>query len=344
MIKASLKIHVICWTTYITYEILVSEMMNGGVHHPYAYILFYLLNIFLFYCHAFLVMPFTIIGSPTGFWKTIPLVVLELAVYIGIVVMVSEFLYMIGLRQSQVVLNRLFFVANIWRAFLFLLYATGYFFLMRYITKTREEGRHLLDMQRLQTNMAQLERDYLRAQIKPHLLFNTLNFVKYAAKHQPEKSDEAIIRLAEILDFSISRSTDGMIPISMELKQIKNIIGLNQLRFEGKLNIDLEVQLGSDQIRILPLILLTLVENIFKHGNLSDNDHPAHICITDKDNHLMMKTRNLSSNNSLTESTHTGLDNINRRLQQQYGDNFIFLYGEEGRFYNTELQMPYVDI
>lgn len=338
------KIHLICWVAYIAYEIIVAGMLSKTFHHFYIYLFYYLLNVSLFYIHAFLVMPYSFANYPTSLLRLPVLLLIQLTIYVSFYILISHLLDQLHARKVPMVINSTFFASSIWRAILFLLYATGYFFLMRYITKTKEQAQHLLDIERMKTTMAQLERDYLRAQIKPHLLFNTLNFVKYAAKHQPEKSDEAIIRLAEILDFSISRSTDGMIPISMELKQIKNIIGLNQLRFEGKLNIDLEVQLGSDQIRILPLILLTLVENIFKHGNLSDNDHPAHICITDKDNHLMMTTRNLSSNNSLPESTHTGLDNINRRLQQQYGDNFIFLYGKEGRFYNTELHMPYVDI
>lgn len=343
MKRHHIKVHLICWAIYIMYEILVAGMLSKSFHHFFAYFFFYLLNISLFYTHAVFVMPRSFAKPPISLWRLPLLLILEFSLYIGLVILISLFLDFLEIRHFPLVLNSLFFVSNIWRAVLFILYSTGYFFLIRYITRTKEQMQKAIEVEQLKVKLTHLERDYLRAQITPHLLFNTLNFVKYAAKHRPEQSDEAIIRLSEILDFSISKSADGMIPITQEIKQIENIIRLNQLRFNDKLQINYEVQLDKENIRILPIILLTLVENVFKHGDLTDANYPTIIRISAKDNLVSVVTENLPNNGELNRlrSGGTGLKNIEMRLKEQYGDEgFHFQHGKEGRYYKVLLRMP----
>lgn len=344
MRKHHIKIHFICWTVYIVYEVLMTGTISGRFSHFFTYFFFYVLEISLFYTHALFIMPTSFERSPDTRWRLPILFTSILVIYFFLVILMSYFLDFIQVRRSTMVLNSSFFLAISWRAFLFLIYATGYFFLTRYITKTKEQAQRAIEMEQLRTKLAQLEGDYLRAQIRPHLLFNTLNFVKYAAKHSPAQSDEAILLLSDILSFSIRESHDGMIPIAEELKQVENMIRLNQLRFSNKLQIDYTVQLGSEGIRILPIILLTLVENVFKHGDLTQPDYPAHIQIHTKGETLHVITENLPNNSILPQlrPPGAGLKNIEMRLQEEYGDDgFHFQYGKEGRYYKASLQMPY---
>lgn len=344
MKRNSIKIHLICWAIYIAYEVLIEGVIIEKYYHPLTYTLFYMLNIGLFYIHSWIIMPLSVRNMPKNIWQLPFLIMIEFALYIGIAMGIVHITYSLGARPSPLVLDRVFFASMIWRALLFMLYGTGYFFLTRYITKTKEQAQQAIEVEKLKTKLAQVEGDYLRAQVNPHLLFNTLNFVKYAAKHNPAQSEEAILLLSDILSFSISKSPDGLIALSDELKQIDNIIRLNQLRFNNSLQIDYSMELRKANIRILPIVLLTLVENVFKHGDLIETAHPAIIRIGEEDNMLTVTTQNLPNNNGLSrlDPARTGLKNIIARLEEEYGkDGFQVQHGKEGRYYNVCIKMPY---
>lgn len=150
-----------------------------------------------------------------------------------------------------------------------------------------------LAMEQLNAKLIRTERDFLRAQINPHLLFNMLNFVRYASKRKPEQVDDAIVGLSELMHFAMEKTANGLIPIKQELAQIENIIKLNQMRFGGKLSISFEAELEDEEAQLIPIILLTLVENVFKHGDLMDATDPAKITFHGNNDGFIFTTSNL---------------------------------------------------
>src|SRR5690606_5406294 len=128
----------------------------------------------------------------------------------------------------------------------YFLYSTGYYFLTKYMREQeaarKAEIKHLdqiIANKELETNLLRIEQDYLRAQINPHLLYNTLSFVNYAARHNPDDAEEAVALLADIMRYALEPSKDslGLINLGDEINQAANLIALNQLRFSNKLKL-----------------------------------------------------------------------------------------------------------
>lgn len=218
----------------------------------------------------------------------------------------------------------------------FVLYGTGYYFLINYIRKRERSLIQDVENEKLKNDVLRTQQEFLRAQINPHLLFNTLNFIKYAARKRPEEADQAVMRLSGIMAFALENNSET-IPVSKELEQVENIIALNQLRFNHTLNINYTRDLRNDQATIIPIVLLTLVENIFKHGNLLEKDCPEEIYIESNDEYLLIKTSNLPNQNKSIKSTHKGLANITSRMDQFYGNSYHFRREMDGILFKIEI-------
>lgn len=347
VLNNTIRVHLICWIVYITYEILLIGTLNGYYSHFLTYFLFYLMEIGLFYFHALFLMPRLLGPQKIKILFNFSLLVIVLVIYLGGLIGVSYFLDYIGLRNSPLTVNRTFILTLVWRAILFLMYASGYFFLNRFIQQTKKQSERSLELARMKTKMLQLESDYLRSQISPHLLFNTLNFIKFAAKHKPHQSEEAIMLLTETLDFSLSKSKDGLIYLHEELRQVNNIIRINQLRFNEKLHITYHLDPISESIKVLPISILSIVENLFKHGDLLKKDHPATIIIIKAPHNLVIKTENLITNNSNSnlQGKGSGLSNLHERLYEIYGEKgFSLKHGKDGILFKLELIIPIVSV
>ncbi len=338
----TLKIHLICWTVFIAYEILVAGMISGQYANIVYYIVFYGLNISLFYLHAQVVMPKSFDNVNKTIWRLPFLLATEIAAYVGITILLSYGLELLHLRRSPLQLDSRFFITTLWRSGLFLMFSSGYYFLHTYLRRARNEMERALAMEQLNAKLVRTERDFLRAQINPHLLFNMLNFIRYASKRKPEQVDEAILGLSELMHFAMEKTVDGLIPIKQELAQIDNIIKLNQMRFGGKLHIIFQTKLDDEEAQLIPIVLLTLVENVFKHGYLMDAASPAEIMFQGDSEGIMFTTRNLKEGgNEHYRSTGNGLVNIQSRLHDTYGENAQLQHGPDGKYYLTKLTIRF---
>ena len=334
-----LKIHIICWTVFIFLEVLVAVAINQHFSSLSYYVLFYTLNICLFYFHAHVAMRFSKLRYLAAAFRFIIILLCELVVYIGISMLISLFLEQVMHSRTggPLVFNFRYFAIVLYRAAFFIAYGTGYYYLMEYLERKKAEMTKTVENEQLRSQLIVMEKDYLRAQINPHLFFNTLGFIKIASKRNPEKSDDAIEKLVHILDYALETNKGECVALRRELEQIEHMIQLNQLRYDNTLNLDFHKNIINAEIRILPLMLLTLVENMFKHGNLLDKNNPASIEINDTDALLIFKTSNLVANNINRGSDHTGLKNIQDRLQKSYPGKYLFEFGTDQNFFRAEL-------
>jgi two-component system LytT family sensor kinase len=320
------KVHIVCWLIYIWYEmsmIVMQSMMLPWI----VYVLFYSLNIALFYVHARIVLRKTYTNRVFTLFYIPVLTLIELAAYFVFTYLFTLTFKNLGYEAYQEsFFQRRYLIGTLWRGIFFILYATGYYFLYSYYEKKEKTFKQAIENEKLKNEVLRAEQDFLRAQINPHLLFNTLSFIKYAAKKNPEEADQAVMRLSGIMSFALDSNTPT-IKLTKELEQVENIIELNQLRFNHKLNIRYSTQIEDNQVNIIPIVLLTLVENIFKHGNLSDESYPAEICVKSDSEHIILQTSNLPNRSSNAVSNNKGLQNIKMRLHQTYKDQYEFNYG-----------------
>lgn len=241
-------------------------------------------------------------------------------------------------------------------------YATGYFFAYRFSLKQKEllelekrqsefeKAQVLLEYNnaRLQADLMQSENNFLRSQINPHFLYNCLNFIySRTFREQPQVAD-TIMALSQVMRYSLTdfSVTNGLAYVDEEILHINNVIKINKLRYNDSLKIDFDVHGNPTNKMIAPMLLITLVENVFKHGNLQDRDFPANlVCRIDEERkRLCFSTHNKNSDVPATNvSFGMGQANIRQRLAVLYKDNFTLDIKDEGGSYYVLLEMPYFD-
>jgi two-component system LytT family sensor kinase len=122
------------------------------------------------------------------------------------------------------------------------------------------------EYQKLMREKVETELKFLKIQLNPHFLFNTLNNLYYLASEKSDKAPQAILQLSEMLDYVMNSSKMVFVPLADELKQVDNYVALERLRYEDRIEIDKRIAGDTAPHTIGPMMLITLVENAFKHG------------------------------------------------------------------------------
>lgn len=343
------KIDIIVWLTFICYETLAIGLVFGIFGHPLTYLTHYLVAISLFYIHANVVMPWTFTGKVNPIWKAPILIAIELWSYILISFLLDSSLIAGNIldHPGSLKLDVNYHLKTLYRGLLFSGFASGYYFLKKYNREKERsnelEKQHLKELiyrQHSEQQLAKAENDYLKAQINPHFLFNTLDFIYHSILNLSPVAANTIIALADMMRFAIDADkTGGYILLGDEAEQVEHLIYLNQLRKKSNGNIDFSSSPLTHDLYIIPLVLLTLGENIIKHGNLNDPSTPATFHIEIIDDCLTIETLNLiGSPDQPKDSDGKGLKNILQRLKYAYSDNAQFTFGVTGEgFFQTTI-------
>jgi len=229
------------------------------------------------------------------------------------------------------------FLMNLWWWMNYGLLGFGFWFAKELIKREREKAS-------FEQEKLRLEYAFLKSQINPHFLYNVLNlFYAKSIKGSTEQLSNGILYLADIMRYAISNEEDehGNILLESEIQQIKNMININQLRFDNQMNIDYRVSGDFLGVKVIPFVFLTLVENAFKHGKLSDKRVPLLISLSrDPDSGaLYFWVKNKKANEQSSQSTGLGLDNIRKRLALAYGYRHEFTIKEDTEIYSVYLSI-----
>ncbi|MBO9659622.1 MAG: histidine kinase [Chitinophagaceae bacterium] len=218
-------------------------------------------------------------------------------------------------------------------------------FFVTYIVYLLDEKkqRAVLEKQKteLEIEKAHANLNFLKAQINPHFLHNTLNYLYAKSIPYSAELSEGILTLSEIMRYSLTDNLpkDGKALLKDEIEHVRNVIRINQLRFSNNLKVDLEVKGVINGARIIPFVLITIVENAFKHGDIKSNEHPVKFTLEVIDGRLHFYSRNKKKTGPKEISTGIGLDNIKKRLELAYGNNFVLDIQDEQDFYTTRLSI-----
>jgi two-component system LytT family sensor kinase len=180
----------------------------------------------------------------------------------------------------------------------------------------------------------------LQNQISPHLLFNSLNFIYNKVYKESAEAGNSVSRLADLMRYSLVSADDTRtVVLSQEVKQLENLIALCQMRFSGQFYLRFKKKGKLATVQIIPLILITLVENIMKHGDLGDKKFPCLIALQLEDNRLHFQTTNKIRNTNLYPKNGLGLKNIEKRLNNYYQGSYSFLTGAEDGIFTVNLKI-----
>lgn len=183
------------------------------------------------------------------------------------------------------------------------------------------------------------ELSYLKAQINPHFLFNTLNNIYSMSICQSEQTPEAILKLSSIMRYVTQDAEAEKVPLEKELEYLHNYIDLQQLRSNTHLDVRFSVTGDIHNKTIAPLLLINFIENAFKHGTSNHTDCFIHIDIRVIEQELTMEVSNKKMNELVMAGTETGSNNTRRRLQLQYPGRHQFTIEEKDDLYKVTLQL-----
>lgn len=191
------------------------------------------------------------------------------------------------------------------------------------------------------------ELKFLRTQLHPHFLFNTLNNLYALTLKKSDQAPELVLKLSDLMDYMLYECGDSeLVPLEREIQFIRNYFEIEQLRYGDRLEIKLEVNGGISGKEIAPMIFLPFLENGFKHGASADLDKVwIHVQITADDDKLSFSMKNSKPANRppLNGNGHgIGLKNLKRRLELQYGeDRFMLLTSDRKDNYESLLSLSF---
>ena len=197
------------------------------------------------------------------------------------------------------------------------------------------EREQLLLKEKLGTELS-----FLKSQINPHFLFNTLNNIYSLARKKSDKTPEVVLKLSKLLRFVMYETKNQYITIEKELDFLKNYIELHKIRYDDRLKINFKYDLDDLNAQIMPHILTPFVENAFKHGASQSTD-AALITVELKlhQNQLNYKVENSFEPNYLeNEEDGIGLKNLHRQLELMYY-NFGLQTKKENQKFIAELSL-----
>jgi len=338
--------HIIGWGLFILYELSALLLRNvqkdRGIY--FDFIFPYVVNIGLFYYHAHVTMHYAFRPYKKSLLLFFVLVIAELAAYLFLMTLLdSQSPDTAGNIFTQLIKGNLFpILLQLWRGIYFIGFSFAYSFAMRSMTAERklmqlekQELQHVIDKNILEKNYVEMHNAYLQSQVNPHLLFNTLNFVYNNVQEASPEASEAIMLLSELMHFSLREpEPDGLVDLEKEILQIKNIITINQIRLNNRLYIDVNLNHDFSDARIIPMGLVPFIENVFKHADLTDKDHPGKISVSCDGKNVELITSNKKKNRPHLHSYGIGLANIRKRLDHVYKQHYtLTTKNEEHNFY-----------
>jgi two-component system LytT family sensor kinase len=191
----------------------------------------------------------------------------------------------------------------------------------------------------LKETVLNAEVNFLKSQVNPHFVFNTLNNIYSLVYHKSEKALPAIMRLSELMRYMTTETAVDRIYLDKEIKYIDNFLELESLRVNGEAHVEFKVTGETSAVMITPLLLIPFVENGFKHGIVTDANSPFIIELTVKDNLLHLHTSNKINQSQKDSSSGIGLQNVKRRLQLIYPGKYELKNGKEGDHYICNLSI-----
>jgi len=176
----------------------------------------------------------------------------------------------------------------------------------------------------LEKNQLKNQLDYLKYQLSPHFFMNTLNNIHALIDIDALMAQDTIVELGKLMRYLLYESNKAKVLLSQEVDFINNYISLMKIRFSDKLKITFESNLTDSNTLIAPLVYICLVENAFKHGvsNRMDSFIDIKICQIENQINFTICNSKFNSDNKLDEHHGIGLENLKKRLDLIYQQNY----------------------
>ncbi len=198
----------------------------------------------------------------------------------------------------------------------------------------------------LQQEKLQAELKYLKAQVHPHFLFNTINNIYSLSLDQSPKTSQALLELSDLLSYMLYECNVDRISLKKEIELIENYINLERLRYSDRLELQFKVKGDLDTVKVAPLILLPFVDNCFKHGaGDSIAECFVHFNLKVENQKMLLELRNSVAEVSADPGGKSGigLSNVKKRLEREYPGQYQLSINQTDETFEVKLTIDLED-
>lgn len=191
--------------------------------------------------------------------------------------------------------------------------------------------------QDLQREKSTAELAFLRSQINPHFLFNTINDIYSLTYQKSNRAPEALLKLSELLRYMLREGNADMMPLRLEIQYLENVIELQRISAKGEAYVNFEMEGYVGEQQVASLLFISFVENAFKHGILNDPENPVTINLTATNEVFRFFICNKRNNYQKDHTGGIGLNNVKRRLDLIYPGKHRLEINDGNEFYIVNL-------
>lgn len=200
-----------------------------------------------------------------------------------------------------------------------------------------------IEIQKLKSEKIEAELKFLKAQLHPHFLFNTLNNLYSLTLEKSEKAPDVVLKLSGLLDYILYECNAEFVPVEDEIHQMKNYIELEKLRYGDRLSIEFNSDSVPQKAAIPPMLFMTLLENSFKHGVSKTTENSwIRLSFSLVNEYLIFVVENSKPIGSNAEKDFVGgigLENLKNRLNLIYKDDYKLIMHEGDISFRANLKL-----
>lgn len=323
-------IHLLCWVLILTYQYSGYLIESASFVSIALGVSMTIIQIVEFYiCYLWVYPKYLKKGKIP---QLVLGVIFALGVFIALRFLIEEILYLNWFNfhnYSDQTTTISYIIDNIY-------YGISYITISAAVYSIQQNFKTEIANRKLKDEVVKSELAFLKSQINPHFLYNTLNYVYSLAIPVSDKLANAILRLSDLMRYTLNESPDGRVSLVKEVEYLESYIELFKMRFEPNFFVDFNAE-GIVEQKVAALVLIPFVENAFKHGVLNDEKHPVRIKLKVNGKRLSFEVSNKISHAQKDHSSGVGLVNIHRRLDLIYPDQHELLISNNGNTYKTTL-------
>jgi len=199
-----------------------------------------------------------------------------------------------------------------------------------------ERNKQEIENEKLNTELS-----FLRSQVNPHFLFNTLNNIYSLASVRSEQTAPAVMKLSSIMRYILSETQTNLVPIQQEIDFIKNFIDLHLVRLTDKVHVNFTADTANENTQIAPLLFISFVENAFKYGISTKETTDIDIKLSATTEKVSFSVINsiIKTENTIHDKTGIGINNVKRRLELLYPDKHTLSVVDNGNKFIVHLDI-----
>ncbi|MDR2389905.1 MAG: histidine kinase [Tannerellaceae bacterium] len=209
---------------------------------------------------------------------------------------------------------------------------------VKFLFKSIRDERHLRELEKYTLEM---ELNYLKAQINPHFFMNTLNNIHALIDINTEKAKETILELSKIMRYVLYEASQQQVSLAKEMQFIENYIALMRIRYTD--GVDVRLHLPSPippEATVSPLLVVTIIENAFKHGISYRHNSFVHVTLKVSDKRLTCTVVNRIPPSFTPAHPGVGMENIRKRLSLLYENNYLLDIQQSNEKYRVTMEIP----